>query len=58
MALVWHEKASPTDTQHDNSQGHCRTMLSIISKLAYLLYTLIKLFSLHEHLADSVDLNI
>ena len=49
MALVWHEKASPTalqtssvnfthtlfvtDTQHDYSQGNCRTMLKIIIKL-------------------------
>jgi len=48
FALVWHEKASRTalqtssvnlthsfgtDTQHDYSQGSCRTMLSIIIKL-------------------------
>ena len=45
MALVWHKKASrtclqsslvlqthsfETDTQHDYSQGNCRTMSSII----------------------------
>ena len=49
MALVWHEKASPTALQtgsllqkhtlleqthtHDYSQGKCRTMSSIIMKL-------------------------
>jgi len=49
IALVWHEKASRTalqtstlktnthsfgaDTQHDYSQGNCRTVLSIIIKL-------------------------
>ena len=48
MALVWHEKASRNalqtssvnlthtllvDTQHDHSQGNCRTMSSIIIKL-------------------------
>ena len=48
MAPVWHEKASGTalqtssvnlthtfgtDTQHDYSQGNCRTMSSIIIEL-------------------------
>jgi len=49
IALLWHEKASRTalqtkygnlythsfgtDTQHDYSQGNCRTMLSILIKL-------------------------
>jgi len=48
MVLVWHEKASRTalqassilhehsfgtDTQHDYSQGYCRTMSSIMIKL-------------------------
>ena len=44
-----------TDTKHDYSQGNCRTIAWITSSL---LYTVIKLYSLHENLAYSVDLNI
>ena len=50
MALVWHEKVSRTalqtssvflgnsfvtDTQHDYSQGNCRTMSSVIIKSSF-----------------------
>ena len=39
-----------SDTQHDYSQGNCRTMSSIIINEQFM-YTLIKLYSLHENLA-------